>query len=109
MGEINFLAANFLLTGIVLSAANIMQVPFWTGWCLYLSQSGSIERTNDMVVLAVSAAAGTFGGMLLVVLALESLAERFHWFSGFLVTAVMPAIFVLMAGLQVLKLLRKKQ
>ncbi len=95
------------LTGLLLSASNIMQVPFWTGWCLFLASGGFIGPRRS-AVFAIAAAVGTFCGMWLIVLALDGIAAYWKPFGQLLLSGIMPVVFVAMALWQLRKLLRHR-
>lgn len=93
-------------TGTAMSAANIMQVPFWVGWCLYLSQHRYIMPGRN-ISFAVSAAAGTFCGMLAIVYALAEMTALWQPFANLLLSRIMPVVFIAMAVVQVRELVRR--
>lgn len=92
--------------GIAMSAANIMQVPFWVGWCLYLVQRRYLPPGRH-VAFALAAAAGTFCGMLAIVHALAQMTVFWQSFADVLLSRIMPIIFFLMAVVQIRELVRR--
>lgn len=95
-----------LLLGILLSGVNIIQLPFWTGWNLWLLQKEYLVR-NRVVFYIVGAGIGTFLGMLTLILALDFFASQFLTFSRYLFTLILPLFFFAMGSYQGIAYWRK--
>jgi hypothetical protein len=96
------------LAGAVLNAVNFMQFPFWTGWNLYfVSNSYIFIDDKKRYLYIVSALVGTFAGMLLFILGLHYLADSITGLSHYLMTLIVPSIFLALAIFQGYKFYRK--
>ncbi|MBD3583675.1 hypothetical protein [Flavobacterium selenitireducens] len=83
------------VAGAVLNAINFMQLPFWTGWNLYLINAKWIfVKTNIKYLYILGALLGTFAGMLLFILGLHYLAESVDGISFYLMKVFIPLIFL---------------
>jgi len=92
------------LFGMLLSCLNFMQLPFWTGWNLYLLNKSHIEpgRQNE-IPYVIGTAAGTLCGMVVFV---SVLAKVGIFFSGYLMYIIALA-FALIGVVQAWKYYRK--
>jgi hypothetical protein len=53
------------LIGLILSSLNFLQLPFWTGWNLYLINGNYITSKNTLKLYYVAGTVvGTFTGMM---------------------------------------------
>ncbi|SHL18911.1 LysE family transporter [Flavobacterium xanthum] len=96
------------LIGVFLSAINFLQVPFWTGWNLYLMNGNYISIVNkDKVYYIAGTLVGTFMGMLGLILILNTLAQNTSSFSMYVIPVVIPFFFVVLAVVQIVKVYRK--
>lgn len=96
------------LIGIVLSSINFLQIPFWTGWNLYLINGNYIYINNNLkFYYIVGTLIGTFGGMLSLVLILSTLAEKTSSFSKYVVPIIIPLFFMVLAIVQTAKVYKK--
>ncbi|WP_162126368.1 hypothetical protein [Flavobacterium phycosphaerae] len=81
--------------GIVLSCLNFIQIPFWTGWNLYLLNEKYIEvsgiRKYGYVFGTVF---GTFCGMLTLILTLHYFATNIQFLSQYLMQMIIPLVFL---------------
>lgn len=60
---------NPLLLGIILSAINPLQIPFWAGWAVYLTGTKILTEGNVYYnVFALSAGVGTFLALFIFIL-----------------------------------------
>ncbi|MBC7747500.1 MAG: LysE family transporter [Methylotenera sp.] len=97
-----------ILIGIFLSAINFLQVPFWTGWNLYLMNGNYISIVNkDKVYYIAGTLVGTFMGMLGLIVILNTLAQNTSSFSTNVIPVVIPLFFVVLAIVQMVKVYRK--
>ena len=94
--------------GIITSCLNFIQVPFWTGWNLYLINGKyiSVEKNGKYTYLA-GTLAGTFLGMLSLVLFLSAVTRNTDYLSKYLMSVIIPLFFVGMAIYQAYKFWRK--
>ncbi|MCF6130324.1 hypothetical protein L1S35_11625 [Flavobacterium sp. AS60] len=90
----SFNYAPFLL-GIVLSCLNFVQIPFWTGWNLYLLNGNYIEISKSRKYFYVfGTITGTFCGMLVLILSLHYFASNVDFLSKYLMQIIIPLVFV---------------
>ncbi len=96
------------LLGILLNCINFLQLPFWTGWNLYLLNGKyvSVER-NDKFFYVGGTIIGTFIGMLSLILVLDSIASQSFRFSQYIIPVCIPLFFVTMSVIQMVKVYRK--
>jgi len=96
------------IAGAVLNAINFMQLPFWTGWNLYLINAKWIfVTTNIKYFYILGALLGTFTGMLLFILGLHYLSENIDGLSFYLMKVLIPLIFLGLAIWQSYKFYEK--
>lgn len=96
------------IAGAVLNAINFMQLPFWTGWNLYLINAKWIFIESRIRYLYIfGALLGTFAGMLLFILGLHYLAENIDGLSFYLMKIFIPLIFLGLALWQSYKFYEK--
>ncbi|RZJ68934.1 hypothetical protein [Flavobacterium sp.] len=92
------------LAGAILNAINFMQLPFWTGWNLYLLNAKWIYvEDNRKFIYIFGALIGTFVGMLLFILGLHFLAENIDGLTFYLMKVIIPLIFLGLALWQAYK------
>ncbi len=95
-------------TGLVLSCLNFVQIPFWTGWNLYLLNGKYIEVSNARKYFFVfGTVAGTFCGMLTLILSLHYFASNVDFLSKYLMQIIIPLLFVGLGIFQAIKFYRK--
>lgn len=96
------------LAGALLNAINFMQLPFWIGWNLFLLNAKYIYIGGRLKLLyLLGALAGTFAGMLVFILSLQYLSDSIEGMSHYLMSLVIPSIFLGMALFQSYKFYRK--
>ena len=96
------------LIGFFLSAINFLQVPFWTGWNLYLMNGNYISIVKKLKLYYVSGTLiGTFFGMLTLVLVLNTLSKNTTSFSKYVMPVVIPLFFVALGLFQMVKVYKK--
>lgn len=94
--------------GIVSSCLNFIQIPFWTGWNLYLLNGNYIEVSKSRKYFYVfGTVAGTFCGMLTLILSLHYFASNVDFLSKYLMQIIIPLVFVGLGVFQALKFYRK--
>jgi uncharacterized protein YacL len=96
------------LIGIILNSLNFLQLPFWTGWNLYLINENYISIENKLKYYYIAGTLiGIFFGMLTLVLILQSLALNTTGFSRYVMPVIIPLFFVVLALFQVYKVYKK--
>lgn len=94
--------------GIVLSGLNFVQLPFWTGWNLYLLNGNYIEVSGMRKFLYVfGTLAGTFSGMLALILSLHYFADNVAFLSKYLMKYIIPLVFLGLGIFQGIQFFRK--
>lgn len=94
------------LKGIVFSCFNFMQIPFWTGWNVYVVNERYISNDKKLWYVGGSLI-GTFTGMLVFILVLGLLTSKSDFMSDHLLSAIIPFFFIGMALYQSFKFYRK--
>jgi hypothetical protein len=99
---------NFFLAGIVYSCLNFIQIPFWLSWNLYLLNNKYIEIPGSRkYVYVFGTIAGTFSGMLALILALHYFASNVDFLSRYLMQIIIPVVFLGLGVFQAIKFYRK--
>ncbi len=96
------------LIGMVLCGLNFLQIPFWMGWNLYLLNAKSISLDLSLKFYYIfGTLAGTFFGMLSVIILLDSLSQKILDYSKWTIPIVIPLFFVALAVYQGQKVYKK--
>lgn len=96
------------LIGVLLNCINFLQLPFWTGWNLYLMNGNYIKVENKLkYYYVVGTALGIFSGMLALVLILENLSKNTTFFSKYVMPVMIPLFFIVLAFIQMYKVHKK--
>jgi hypothetical protein len=96
------------LIGIVLCGLNFLQIPFWLAWNLYLLGAKSISLVRKLKYFYIlGTLVGTFFGMLVAILLLDSLSQTTVSLSKYIMPIVIPLFFVVLAIFQAYKLYKK--
>lgn len=99
---------NFFFAGIVYSLLNFIQVPFWLSWNLYLLNGKYIEISNNRKYFYVlGTLAGTFSGMLVLILSLHYFASNVDFLSKYLMKFIIPMVFAGLGVFQGIKFYKK--
>lgn len=94
--------------GIVSSCLNFIQIPFWTGWNLYLLNGNYIEVSNSRKYFYVfGTIGGTFCGMMTLILSLHYFATNVEFLSKYLTQIIIPLVFLCLGIFQAIKFYRK--
>ena len=104
----NYVQYSPFLIGMVLCGLNFLQIPFWMGWNLYLLNAKSIfleGKFKFYYILGILV--GTFFGMLLVIIFLDSLSQKILDYSKWIIPIVIPLFFVALAVFQGYKVYKK--
>lgn len=103
-----YLAYPPFLIGLILSSLNFLQLPFWTGWNLYLINGDYIKSEKSFKFIYLSGTLiGTFLGMITLVYFLDSLSQNAENFAKYLMPVVIPLFFFVLAGIQGYKVFKK--
>lgn len=99
---------NLFVAGIVYSSLNFIQIPFWLSWNLYLLNGKYIEVSNTRKHFYVlGTIAGTFCGMLVLILSLHYFASNVEFLSKYLTQIIIPLVFVGLGIFQGIKFYKK--
>ena len=94
--------------GIALSSLNFIQIPFWTGWNLYLLNGNYIDVSKSRKYLYISGTIlGTFFGMLTLILSLSYFAANIVFVSRYLTKMIIPIVFLVLGFFQFFKFYKK--
>ncbi len=94
--------------GIVLSGLNFIQIPFWTSWNLYLLNGNYIEVSKSRKYFYVfGTVAGTFCGMLALILSLHYFATNVKFLAQYLMQIIIPLVFAGLGIFQAIKFYKK--
>ena len=94
--------------GIVLSCLNFIQIPFWTGWNLWLLNGNYIEVSKSRKYFYVFGTVfGTFCGMLVLILSLHYFASNVDFLSKHLMQIIIPLVFLGLGIFQGVKFYKK--
>ncbi len=96
------------VVGVILSCLNFIQIPFWTGWNLYLLNAKYIEISNSRKYFYVAGTViGTFAGMLVLVLSLNYVTNQTDFLAKYLMRYIIPIVFIGLGTLQAVKFYKK--
>ena len=99
---------SFFLTGLLFSSLNFIQIPFWLSWNLYLVNGKYIEVSNSRKYFYVfGTVAGTFFGMLTLILALQFFSTQVDFLSKYLMKIIIPLVFIGLGIIQAFKFYKK--
>ncbi len=103
-----YLVYSPFMAGILASALNVIQVPFWLGWNLYLAGNGFITRGRVEDLAFVSGCVvGTGSGMSCFILIIDYFAGYAAWSWLPDHTIIFAGIFAAMAIFQVISYRKK--
>lgn len=103
-----YAAYSSFFIGMVLCALNFLQLPFWVGWNLYLVNANRIVLTHKLRhFYLLGIVFGTFLGMLLAIVVLDSVAQENFFFSSYILPVFIPIFFVVLAIFQTKKVYQK--
>lgn len=96
------------LIGMVLCGLNFLQIPFWMGWNLYLMNANHISLNRKLKFHYIfGTLVGAFWGMLVAIVALDSLSQNTLSFSKYIMPVCIPLFFVVLAFFQIFKVYKK--
>ncbi len=89
------------VVGVILSCLNFIQIPFWTGWNLYLLNSKYIEISKSRKYFyLIGTLIGTFAGMLALILSLNYLTNQTDFLANYLMKVIIPLVFIVLGLFQ---------
>jgi threonine/homoserine/homoserine lactone efflux protein len=99
---------NSFLTGIILSCLNFIQLPFWSGWNLYLinNKHVTIDKGAKFYYL-LGTLIGTFSGMMGFILSLNYLHDNVSKNFQEMIMTFIPILFFILAIIQCFKFYKK--
>lgn len=96
------------LIGLVLCGLNFLQIPFWMGWNLYLINANHIILLGKLKFhYILGTLIGTFWGMMVAIVALDSLSHTTFSFSKYIMPIAIPLFFIVLSCFQATKVYRK--
>jgi threonine/homoserine/homoserine lactone efflux protein len=96
------------LIGMVLCLFNFLQIPFWVGWNLYLINANHIVLSNRLKFYYIlGTLVGTFFGMLVAIVVLDSLSHNKFSFSKYILPIGIPLFFIVLSCFQAVKVYKK--
>ncbi len=96
------------IVGVILSCLNFIQIPFWTGWNLYLLNAKYIEVSKTRKYFYIFGTSfGTFTGMLVLILSLNYLTNQTDFLAKYLMKYIIPLVFIGLGTLQAVKFYKK--
>jgi len=96
------------IIGIILSCFNIIQLPFWTGWNLYLLNGKHIViEGNKKYFYVFGTIVGTFVGMMTLILCLDLITGKTGFISKYLMGTIVPLAFAGLGVYQGIKFYKK--
>ena len=95
---------NRFLLGLMLSAINPMQIPFWFFWGTYFINNGTVKPTTiDFNLFTAGAGLGTLGGQIIYIHGGNWLIKKLKA-SNRILNIIMGAVFIISATIQVYKI-----
>ena len=96
------------IIGILLASFNFIQLPFWTGWNLYVLNDRYIKIENGMKFTYIAGTLlGTFAGMMVLVLSLAQLTLQTEFLTKYVMLYIIPGIFAGLGIFQAVKFYNK--
>lgn len=103
-----FLMYSPFLIGVILNGLNFLQLPFWTGWNLYLINGKYIRIEKHLKYYYIAGTlVGIFSGMLSLIVLLNTFLQKTNQFSKYIMPVFIPLFFVLLGCIQVFKVYKK--
>src|SRR5205809_5687127 len=95
---------NRFLLGLMLSAVNPMQIPFWFFWGTYFINNGTVKPTTiDFNLFTAGAGLGTLGGQIIYIHGGNWLIKKLKA-SNRILNIIMGAVFIISATILVYKI-----
>ena len=97
---------NRFLLGLMLSAINPLQIPFWFFWGTYFIRNGSVKPTSlDFNLFTIGAGLGTLTGQTIYIYGGTLLIKKLKA-SHKVINIFMGAVFIISATIQVYKIVK---
>lgn len=94
--------------GVLLNCFNFLQLPFWTGWNLYLINENYISTEKNYKYYYIAGTLiGVFIGMLSLILVLQLIFKNTSYIFNYLMLILIPLFFIFLAGIQTFKVYNK--
>ena len=108
--EFTAISMNYFLIGLLLNSLNFVQIPFWTGWNLYLINNKyiNISRLKKYFYI-IGTTVGTFLGMLALILTINYFTRYFAAINPNIISKIVAIILFGLGLFQLLKLCFKKK
>ena len=104
----SYLSYSALISGILLSAINFAQIPFWMSWNLYLTNENYIVSSGKKGLLYIfGTITGTYFGMLAIIFSIEA-AKKEDYISPTFFAKYIWVIFLVLAIFQLFQIFRNK-
>ncbi len=94
--------------GIFFNAVNFIQIPFWTGWNLYLVNNDFVDPAKNLrVYYVVGTLSGSFAGISAIVYLLNYLTTASNYIAEHLLSHFVPILFIIFAIAQAFRFWKK--
>jgi hypothetical protein len=94
--------------GVILNCFNFLQLPFWTGWNLYLVTTKYITTKKTLKYYYIAGTLiGVFSGMFSLIIILQAVFQKTHQFSKHIMPVFIPLFFIVLGSIQVFKVYKK--
>ncbi|HEX8575290.1 MAG TPA: hypothetical protein VF677_03265 [Flavobacterium sp.] len=104
----SYIGYTSFIIGFIFSCLNFIQIPFWTGWNIYLINGKYITVEKKLRFLyLLGTLIGTFLGMLSLVLFLNLITSKTDFLSRYLMSGIIPLFFLVMALYQLYQFIKK--
>ena len=104
----SYLSYSALVSGILLSAINFAQIPFWMSWNLYLTNENYIVSSGKKSLFYIfGTVSGTYFGMLAIIFSIEA-AKNKDYISPTFFAKYIWVVFLVLAIFQLFQIIRDK-
>lgn len=94
--------------GAILNCFNFLQLPFWTSWNLYLVNEKYITTEKKLKYYYIAGTLlGVFLGMLSLIILLQTVFQKAHQLSKYIMPVFIPLFFIVLGSIQVFKVYKK--
>lgn len=108
--EFSAINVNYFIVGLLLNSLNFVQIPFWTGWNLYLINNIYIDIFSfKKYFYIIGTTIGTFSGMLALILTINYFVKHFTTINPNIISKIIAIILFGLGLFQLLKLCFKKK
>ncbi len=102
----SYLSYSALISGILLSAINFAQIPFWMSWNLYLTNENYIVSSGKKGLFYIfGTIIGTYFGMLAIIFSIEA-AKKKDYISPTFFAKYIWVVFLVLAIFQLFQIFR---